>query len=85
MQNPIGCLVFLVIGILFPFFGGTICAFAVGGWLLGIGAIIYNVFALWLCTKFKEEKIGCTYCLLMLPMYCLQIFGLLNGISKGGI
>ena len=34
----------------------TIRVSSSSSWMLGIGAIIYNVFALWLCTKFKEEK-----------------------------
>ena len=78
MQNPIGCLVFLVIGILFPFVGGTIMAFAIGGWKLGVGTIIYTVAALWICSKVKERS-GCAYFLLMIPLYILQLYGLSRG------
>ena len=58
MQNPIGCLVFLVIGILFPFFGGTICAFAVDGWLLGSVQLFITYLLCGYAQNLKKKKLA---------------------------
>lgn len=80
-----GCCVLILLMILFPFFGGIIAAFAVGGWMLGVGAILYTVLAFWGCSRLPDGKAGCCWLILMLPLEILQFAALLNGMSKGGI
>ena len=76
-----GCLGFLTLYVLFPFFAGTISAFAIGGWMLGVGAMIYSILALIICAKVEGKK-GFVYFLLMVPLYVLEIWGLCNGLEK---
>lgn len=80
-QILVGCLGFVSLYVLFPFFAGTISAFAIGGWMLGTGAIIYSIIALVICAKVEDKK-GFVYFLLMVPLYVLEIWGLCNGLKK---
>ena len=80
-QILVGCLGFVSLYVLFPFFAGTISAFAIGGWMLGVGAIIYSILALIICAKVEDKK-GSVYFLLMIPLYVLEIWGLYNGLEK---
>ena len=80
-QILVGCFGFVSLYVLFPFFAGTISAFAIGGWMLGVGAIIYSILALIICAKVEDKK-GLVYFLLMVPLYVLEIWGLCNGLKK---
>ena len=76
-QVLVGCFGFIFLYVLFPFFAGTISAFAIGGWMLGTGAIIYTIIALAVCAKIEKG-----YFWLMVPLYILEIWGLVNGLQK---
>ena len=80
-QCFVGCLGYVLLFVLFPFIGGIISAFAIGGWMLGVGAIIYSILALIICAKVEDKK-GISYFLLMIPLYVLEIWGLYNGLEK---
>ena len=80
-QILIGCFGLVSLYVLFPFFAGTISAFAIGGWMFGVGAIIYSILALIICAKVEDKK-GSVYFLLMIPLYVLEIWGLYNGLEK---
>ena len=80
-QILVGCFGLVSFYVLFPFFAGTISAFAIGGWMLGVGAIIYSILALIICAKVEDKK-GISYFLLMIPLYVLEIWGLYNGLEK---
>ena len=80
-QILVGCLGFVSLYVLFPFFAGTLSAFAIGGWMFGVGAIIYSILALIICAKVEDKK-GMAYFLLMIPLYILEIWGLYNWLKK---
>ena len=76
-QCFVGCLGYVLLFVLFPFIGGIISAFAIGGWMLGTGAIAYTILAVVICSKVGEKN-GAFYFLLMIPLYILEIWGLCN-------
>ena len=80
-QILVGCLGYVLLFVLLPFVGGTICAFAIGGWMLGTGAIIYTILAFIICAK-TENKGSTVYFLLMIPLYILEALGIYNGIKN---
>ena len=77
-----GCLLFAILGIFFPFIGGIIGCFSIGGWMLGVAGILYTIVSLWICTVLNEEKAGCVFYLLMIPFYILQIYGFCKGFAN---
>jgi hypothetical protein len=79
MGNPAGCLIIVLVEVFFPFIGGTMFAFARGGWIWGVGSIIYTIFTFWLCSVIRGDKVrGGVYFLMMLPFYIAEFFALQN-------
>lgn len=77
MQNPIGCCLLAGIFIFLPFIPGVMSAFAHGGWMWGVGSIIYTIFTFWICAIIKDDKIRVgVYFLLMIPFYVLELYAL---------
>jgi len=81
-QILFGCLGWVLLYVLLPFVGGVISAFAIGGWKLGTGAILYTITSFVICSKVESKRAGAVYFLLMLPLYGLEIYGLYNGLCK---
>ena len=80
-----GCLLFIIFGIFTPFIPGIIGCFAMSGWMLGIGAILYTIAVLWICSKFDDDRAAWVYFLLMIPFYIVEIYGLCKGIREGNL
>ena len=84
-MDPRGCLLFIIFGIFTPFIPGIIGCFCLGGWLLGLGAILYTILVFFICSLFDDDRKSRVYFFLMIPFYIFNICAFFHGVREGNI